>query len=173
MIMNTMHLTHTHFAGAYETVRRCLNYHVRCLNSLQSTATMMVFTLAMVLYPDVQKRAQAEIDSVVGKYRLPTFEDRDSLPYVNATMREVLRWGIVAPLGNLCHPCDPMPLLNIIYTGTLHATSKEDSYNGYLIPKGLPFAQFRRALKLNTVHRGGCHIQRMVRWCSILSLSVH
>ena len=125
---------------------------------------MMVFTLAMVLYPDVQKRAQAEIDSVVGKYRLPTFEDRDSLPYVNATMREVLRWGIVAPLGNLRHRCDPARLLKIIYTGTLHATSEEDSYNGYLIPKGLPFAQFWRALKLNSVHRGGRYIQRMVRW---------
>jgi len=45
----------------------------------------------MVLYPDAQKRAQVEIDSVIGRNRLPTFEDR--LPYVDALiiMREVLR----------------------------------------------------------------------------------
>jgi cytochrome P450 len=61
----------------------------------------MVFFLAMVLYPDVQKCAQAEIDSVVGKYRLPTFEDRTSLPYVDAVLRETLRWNPIAPLGDL------------------------------------------------------------------------
>jgi cytochrome P450 len=60
----------------------------------------MVFTLAMVLYPDVQKRAQAEIDSVVGKDRLPTFDDRASLPYVDAILREVLRWEPTVPLGD-------------------------------------------------------------------------
>ena len=59
----------------------------------------MVFVLAMVLYPDVQKRAQAEIDSVIGKDRLPTFQDRASLPYIDAIKREVLRWEPVVPLG--------------------------------------------------------------------------
>jgi cytochrome P450 len=61
---------------------------------------MMVFLLAMVFYPDVQKRAQAEIDSVMGKDQLPTFEDRASLPYVDAILREVLRWEPVLPLGD-------------------------------------------------------------------------
>jgi len=59
----------------------------------------MVFVLAMVLYPDVQKRAQAEIDSVIGKDRLPTFEDRASLPYIDAIKQEVFRWAPVKPLG--------------------------------------------------------------------------
>ena len=58
----------------------------------------MVFVLAMVLYPDVQKRAQAEIDSVIGKDRLPTFEDRASLPYIDAIKQEVFRWAPVNPL---------------------------------------------------------------------------
>lgn len=54
----------------------------------------------MVLYPDVQKKAQAEIDAVVGQDRLPTFTDRDSLPYVNALFKEVLRWHTSVPLGS-------------------------------------------------------------------------
>jgi cytochrome P450 len=53
----------------------------------------------MVLFPDVQKKAQAEIDSVVGIGRLPTFADQPDLPYVNAVVTEVLRWNSVGPLG--------------------------------------------------------------------------
>lgn len=55
----------------------------------------------MVNYPEVQQKAQEEIDRVVGQNRLPTFEDRDSLPYVFAVFKETLRWHNVAPLGNL------------------------------------------------------------------------
>jgi len=53
----------------------------------------------MILYPDAQKRAQAEVDAVIGTERLPTFEDRSSLPYVDAVLRETLRWHPVFPLG--------------------------------------------------------------------------
>jgi cytochrome P450 len=63
----------------------------------------MAFALAMVSYPDVQRRAQAEIDSVIGKDRLPTFEDRASLPYVESVLRETLRWQPIGPLGDF--PC--------------------------------------------------------------------
>ena len=55
--------------------------------------------LAMVLYPDVMKRAQAEIDSVVGRDRMPTFADEPHLPYVRAMVKEILRWRPVGPLG--------------------------------------------------------------------------
>jgi cytochrome P450 len=51
----------------------------------------------MTLFPDVQKKAQAEIDVVVGTDRLPSFADRDSLPYIEALVKEVLRWNAVAP----------------------------------------------------------------------------
>ena len=53
----------------------------------------------MALYPEVQKKAQAEIDAVVGPNRLPDFQDRPSLPYINAVLKESLRWNLVAPLG--------------------------------------------------------------------------
>ena len=53
----------------------------------------------MALYPEVQKRAQAEIDAVVGPNRLPDFHDRLSLPYINAIVKESSRWNLAAPLG--------------------------------------------------------------------------
>jgi cytochrome P450 len=47
----------------------------------------------MVLYPEVQKRAQEEIDSVLGHGHLPQFEDEDALPYLKAVRYELLRWS--------------------------------------------------------------------------------
>lgn len=61
---------------------------------------MMVFMLAMVLYPKVLKRAQEEIDNVVGRERLPNYEDQSSLQYIDAIVKEVLRWRPVTPLGH-------------------------------------------------------------------------
>ena len=53
----------------------------------------------MALYPEVQKKAQAEIDAVVGSNRFPDFSDRPSLPYINAVVKESSRWNLAAPLG--------------------------------------------------------------------------
>jgi len=60
---------------------------------------MMTFLIACLLHPDAQKKAQDEIDAVVGRERLPTFEDRPRLPFVDAMCKEVLRWRPVNPLG--------------------------------------------------------------------------
>ena len=57
----------------------------------------------MVLYPDVQHRAQNELDTVLGKDRLPTFEDRTLLPFIDALVLEVFRWNVVTPLGMISH----------------------------------------------------------------------
>ena len=53
----------------------------------------------MALYPEVQKKGQAEIDSVVGPHRLPDFGDRPSLPYISAIVKESMRWHLVTPLS--------------------------------------------------------------------------
>ena len=53
----------------------------------------------MTLYPDVQKKVQAEIDVVVGPNRLPDFHDRPSLPCINAVIKELSRWNLVLPFG--------------------------------------------------------------------------
>ena len=54
--------------------------------------------MAMCLYPDAQKKAQAELDLVLGG-RLPEFNDRPNLPYINAVVKESMRWQVVTPLG--------------------------------------------------------------------------
>ena len=64
---------------------------------------MQTLFLAMALHPEVQKKAQAEIDAVVGPDRLPDIEDRPSLPYINALIKELLRWNLVTPLGKSFH----------------------------------------------------------------------
>ena len=57
----------------------------------------------MTLYPDVQRKAQAEIDQIVGNSRLPDFSDEGALPYVQAVLKEALRWRPAGPLGGfLC-----------------------------------------------------------------------
>ncbi|KAG1745654.1 cytochrome P450 [Suillus lakei] len=76
------------------------------------------FFLAMTLFPDVQRKAQAEIDAVVGPDRLPSFADRNSLPYTEALVTEVLRWNVVFP------------------TGFSHCVAEDDIHDGYFIPKG-------------------------------------
>jgi len=69
-------------------------------SSTQSTSTLLIFLLAMVLHPEVQAKAQADIDRIVGKDRLPDFDDRPALPYVDAILRETMRWYPVFPIGS-------------------------------------------------------------------------
>jgi cytochrome P450 len=71
----------------------------------------------MMLFPDVQRKAQAEIDNIFARATLPTAADRERLPYVNALVKEAIRWHSVAPLG--------IP----------HRSDEDDIIYGYLIPK--------------------------------------
>ncbi|KAI9058138.1 cytochrome P450 [Trametes sanguinea] len=76
------------------------------------------FFLAMCLYPEVQEKARAELDAVVGQHRLPQFTDRPSLVYIEAIVKEILRWHNVAPLA------------------IAHGTIADDELRGYFIPAG-------------------------------------
>lgn len=76
------------------------------------------FVLLMCLHPEVQTKAQAEVDSITGLARLPTTSDREHLPYLNAIISEVLRYSVITPLG--------VP----------HTLREDDIYNGFFIPKG-------------------------------------
>ncbi|XP_006457143.1 hypothetical protein AGABI2DRAFT_195996 [Agaricus bisporus var. bisporus H97] len=100
-----------------ETVRRgaCANGFLGGADTTVSLVTS--FFMAMALYPEVQKKAQAELDQVLGG-RLPEFSDRPSLPYVNALLKESERWQPVFPLA------------------IAHMSSNADEYDGYHIPKG-------------------------------------
>ncbi|CAL1697458.1 unnamed protein product [Somion occarium] len=78
--------------------------------------TMNSFILAMVAHPDVYRRLRDEMDRVVGTDRLPDFDDRDSLPYLECVIKELYRWRVAVTLG--------IP----------HSTMQDDEYNGYHIP---------------------------------------
>ena len=53
----------------------------------------------MVLFPEVQRKAQEEIDRVVGKGHLHSCSDREELPYINAIIKAATRWWPMAPMG--------------------------------------------------------------------------
>lgn len=72
----------------------------------------------MTIHPEIQQRAQAELDLVIGCQRLPEYSDRPALPFIDCLTWECLRWNPVTPLG------------------LGHYTTEDDIYNGYLIPKG-------------------------------------
>ncbi|KEY75191.1 hypothetical protein S7711_01632 [Stachybotrys chartarum IBT 7711] len=82
-----------------------------------TSGTLHAFIMAMILFPEVQKRAQEEIDRVVGESRLPTFSDKANLPYLRAVVQEAVRWHTLVPMG--------FP----------HLATEDDTYAGYSIPK--------------------------------------
>ncbi|KAI9450251.1 cytochrome P450 [Russula earlei] len=85
----------------------------------ETTATSLAWwALSMIAFPEVQRKAQAELDAVVGRGRLPTFADAPHLPYLGAVIREILRWRPALPLG--------VP----------HAATEDDWYQDMFIPKG-------------------------------------
>ncbi|KAI0066989.1 cytochrome P450 [Artomyces pyxidatus] len=83
-----------------------------------TSAALAWWMLAVVTHLEAQIRAQAELDTVVGRARVPTFADLPHLPYVAAMVKEALRWRSVGPLG--------MP----------HRSTEDDWYEGMFIPKG-------------------------------------
>ncbi|CAI7648233.1 unnamed protein product [Penicillium palitans] len=83
-----------------------------------TVSSIASFFLAMALFPEAQRKAQQELDTVIGSDRLPQFQDRDNLPYMDALVKEVLRW----------HPVVPMSVT--------HTSTQDDTCEGYFVPKG-------------------------------------
>lgn len=65
----------------------------------QTSSVLGWFFFVMLSFPEVQRRAQTELDAVVGRSRMPTFADYSSLPYIRALIKEILRWTPVGPIG--------------------------------------------------------------------------
>ncbi|OQD83336.1 hypothetical protein PENANT_c017G07768 [Penicillium antarcticum] len=84
-----------------------------------TSSTLYAFVQAMLLFPDVQRKAQKEIELVVGPNRLPLMEDLSELQYVRACMKETVRWMPTTILG-----------------AVPHAVTQDDEYKGYFIPRG-------------------------------------
>ncbi|THH29812.1 hypothetical protein EUX98_g4360 [Antrodiella citrinella] len=83
-----------------------------------TTSSCESFLLAIALFPEVQMKAQSELDRVIGPHRLPEFDDLENLPYVRAVVMETIRWIPVSP------------------SGIPHVVVADDLYDGYHIPKG-------------------------------------
>ena len=67
----------------------------------------------MTCHPEVVKRAQDEIDRVVGTERLPTYEDRENLPYIECIVKEIFRFNPAVPIGKDLRSFDPATLIPI------------------------------------------------------------
>jgi len=83
-----------------------------------TVSSLSSFMMAMVMHLDVQAKAHAELDRVIGRDRLPEFYDRENLPYINAILLEVLRWRPATPQG--------VP----------HAAQEDAFFDEYFIPRG-------------------------------------
>ncbi|KAF8607703.1 cytochrome P450 [Ceratobasidium sp. AG-I] len=81
-------------------------------------AVLLTSLMALVSNPEVQKRAQSEIDGLYDEETLPRWSDEQSLPFVRAVVKETLRWR------------PPLPV------GVFHRLEQDDHYNGYFLPKG-------------------------------------
>lgn len=97
-----------------------------------TASTMCSGLLMLVTNTQVLKTAQAELDTVIGTGRMPTFDDEANLPYIRALVREVLRIRPVAVLG-----------------GTPHASTEDDVYEGFYIPNGTTVLGNSWAINLN------------------------
>ncbi|GFT31887.1 cytochrome P450 2J6 [Nephila pilipes] len=73
--------------------------------------------LISAAFPEVQKKILAEIDEVVGRERFPTWQDRQSMPFTEAAITELMRWRTIVPLS------------------IMRYTLQDSELNGYFIPK--------------------------------------
>jgi len=62
-----------------------------------TSAFLQTLILALVNFPDVQARAQEELDSVIGNEGSPQLDDIERLPYIQAVIKEVRRPAMMIP----------------------------------------------------------------------------
>ena len=109
------------YIAGFETVSSTFSSAFSITTDLSFVKTwhaVIIFIATMLLHPEVQKKAQEELDAVVGPYRLPGFEDRGALVYINAIVKESIRWHNVVPVG------------------VGHCITEDDEFQGYFLPAG-------------------------------------
>ncbi|KAF8727211.1 hypothetical protein AX14_007483 [Amanita brunnescens Koide BX004] len=91
------------------------------------TTAISHFLLEIMAHPEVLEKAQKEIDTAVGSDRLPTFEDRPRLPYVEAVLQELWRWSVSVPLDDVYRGMH-IPKGSLIFTNLWAITRNENLY---------------------------------------------
>ncbi|KAK7793940.1 hypothetical protein R5R35_007703 [Gryllus longicercus] len=86
-------------------------------SSTTTTSTLSFAVRALLHHPEVLRRCQKELDEVVGQCRLPTLDDRPNMPFIEATLRETMRFNTLLPMG--------LP----------HLALEDTTLGGYAIPK--------------------------------------
>ncbi|KAJ5563107.1 hypothetical protein N7461_001868 [Penicillium sp. DV-2018c] len=86
--------------------------------SMAASQALRIIISAGILYPEAVGQMKEELDSVVGKDRLPSFDDAAQLPWTQAFIKEAMRWRSLTPMGSP------------------RATAGEDECRGYRIPSG-------------------------------------
>lgn len=120
---------------------------VLCDGGVETTSKMLqVFTLACLAFPGWIPIAQKELDDVVGSSRLPEYPDLDHLPYTRAVVEESFRWRHITPIG--------IP----------HATTQDDFYKGYFIPKGSTIIPVFAAMRSDAALYDSPSVFRPERW---------
>lgn len=114
-----VHLDELELAPEKNDLIKWSGYSMFTAGFATTTETINTFIYAMMAYPEVQTRAQAEIDAIIGHERLPGIADIEKLPFTNALLKEVIRW------------CSPVTAGQ----GVPHRLRRDDYYHGYLIPK--------------------------------------
>ncbi|XP_047443100.1 cytochrome P450 2J2-like [Mugil cephalus] len=98
----------------------------------ETVATTLRWGLVFMMnYPEIQEKVQAEIDRVIGQSRQPTMADRPNLPYTDAVIHEIQRFG------------------NVLPTGFPKMASKDTTLAGYFIPKGTPISTILSSVLLD------------------------
>ncbi|EJF63284.1 cytochrome P450 [Dichomitus squalens LYAD-421 SS1] len=107
-----------HMLASAEHIAKSITLDAVNAGTDTTTSILQTIFFAMSLYPSVQAKAHAELDAVVGPDRLPDFSDRESLVYLDAIIKETMRWMPSSPLG------------------LTHCTREDDIVNGHFIPAG-------------------------------------
>lgn len=92
--------------------------------------------MALANHPEVQLKARAELNAVLGPLTFPHPDDIERLPYIQAVMTELKRWNVIAPFSTLSWSCCLALVKLTRLAGLPHLCRHDDEYKGYFIPAG-------------------------------------